>query len=226
MSYNGTNGLGCVGGCAGGCGCSGMGAYFPNQRRRGGLRGFGSMAGTFNAAAVWADVLAGSKFVDGKFVGDNAAGSRAAKAVQAGLSELGYACPPTGSFDNATIAQWKSFKSKNGLPPGTGNVQQDGLILMEAQLKAGKVTGPDEPIKYVPGEGGSYIPEESLGTKKAGIGMGMMLLLGAVVVGGVILYAKKKKGQGSTTMRTGRSGTGRDMDSYGGSSGLYASVKE
>ena len=216
MSYSGASGLGCVGGCAGGCGCSGMGAYFPNQRRRA-LRGFGSsVASTFNAAAVWADAQSGG-------AGNNLAGGRAAKAIQAGLSELGYSCPPTGSFDNATIAQWKSFKANNGLPAGVGIVQKDGLVLMEAQLKQGKVTGPDVPVAYVT-EGGEYIKEDSIVTKKAGISTGLLLLLGAVVVGGVIIYAKKQKSKGGTTMSTGRA---RDMDSYGGgSSGLYASVKE
>jgi hypothetical protein len=218
MSYSGYNGLGCSG--TNGCGCSGnsgMGAYFPGHPRRRSMRGFGSMASTFNAEAVWADVQAGA-------AGNNLAGKRAAQAIQAGLSELGYSCPPTGSFDNATIAQWKSFKSKNGLPAGSGLVQKDGLVLMEAQLKQGKVTGPNEPVSYVT-DGGEYIKEDSITPKKAGIGMGMMLLLGAVVVGGVVLIAKKKKSQQSTSMRVGRQGMGRDMDSYG-SSGLYASVKE
>lgn len=222
MSYNGTNGLGCVG--SGGCGCSGangMGAYFlPRQGRA--LRGMGSSAtSTFSADAVWADVLAGAPPTN-----NNAAGRRAAQAIQAGLNELGFGpIPVSGSFDSTTQAAWKSFKSKNGLPMGSGLVQKDGLVLMEAQLKQGIVSGSNAPVTYEVVDG-QYIPTTSIAPKKAGLGMGMMLLLGAVVVGGVVLYAKKKKGQQTTSMRVGgQSGLGRDMDSYG-RSGMYASVKE
>lgn len=182
-------------------GMGGLGAFYY-------LQGFGSTAETFSAAAVWQDVLTTNacygpedqRPASPPYGACNAAGSRAVKAVQAALNELGYGpIPVDGNVSSPWEGQWKQFLAQHNLSPGPGfGLTEQGLILMEKFLKEGKTPGPNKPVKFDK-VNGEYIPTGD-DTAFAGLGAGG-LLLAAAVIGGLLVMAgkdKKKDRRGQT----------------------------
>lgn len=116
-----------------------------------GMRGFGAFAGTavvFDAASVWSDQVAGAN-------GDNAAGTRWGKTMQAALNEVGgYGLPLTGFWGSKSQAAWKDFCSKHGmtaLPNGypSGQGQLDVLQQALAAKNPSGTTGAGTELKTV-----------------------------------------------------------------------------
>jgi len=106
-----------------------------------GAPAFGSIAGEFNAAALWKDAVAGSPVQYGG-KGDNAAGKRATELVQAGLNELGYGpLAVNGAWQGPTIASYDTLRKQFAVPK-IGLVDPKGLAIMEQHLKAGSKPGP------------------------------------------------------------------------------------
>jgi hypothetical protein len=181
---------------------TGMGSYYeftPHQV----YAGFGALADTFDPQAVWADVQAGSACYEKpprstNFGACNVAGARATREIQAALSELGYATAVDGKWTSATSTKWKQFLADNQLTPGPGQgISEQGLADMQRNLKAGKATGPSQPLAFEK-VNGQLIPKDPTLDDKSGIEIaglsGGGLLLAALVVGGVG-YAVYKSGQ-------------------------------
>lgn len=189
---------------------SGMGAYYY-------LQGFGSIAPDFSADVLWADKeLGGSCYTPGtsnyaacqgiptgppnqSVCGQcNAAGARAVRMLQAGLSELAYG-PITidGKWGPQTESAWVKFLQDNGLtrPTGTGPalITKQGIVMMEKNLREGKATGSGTKTEFE-NVGGTLVPKESgVGLAKAKLGTVGLILAGLAVVG--IGYAAYKSGQ-------------------------------
>lgn len=178
-----------------------MGSYYeftPHQV----YAGFGALSDTFSAQSVWADVQAGSACYETPPRSTNkgacnVAGARATREIQAALSELGYATAVDGKWTSGTSAKWKQFLADNQLTPGPGQgISEQGLVVMQQNLKKGKATGPSQPIAFEKVDG-QLVPKDPT-LDKSGIQIGGLsgggLLLAAVVVGG-IGYAVYKSGQ-------------------------------
>ena len=73
----------------------------------------------------------------------NAAGGRAARAIQAGLNELGYGpIAVDGLWGGGSANAWQSFTTDQNLPAGPGLVNKVGIDAMGQLLKGGKTPGP------------------------------------------------------------------------------------
>lgn len=166
-----------------------------------GLGAAGSIRQTFNADKVWADAqlggTIGQKQADYQAMGCqqgggsdvpsrtamcqaawntmgqiNAAGGRAALAIQQGLNELGYGpIAEDGYWGSQSGAAWERFCTDQNLPAGPGLVNKAGIYKMGDLLKSGAAPGP----------------------AKAGMPTWGWLLLIAAGVGGVALLAKGRK---------------------------------
>jgi len=110
----------------------------------------------------------------------NAAGMRAAKAIQAGLNELGYGPVTVGEpwgVPSSSSEAWAKFTADAGVPAGPGLVSRDGIFAMEAALKGGKTPGPT----------------------KAGLGpMGWLLIALGLGAAGIAAVAGKKRSKAAT----------------------------
>lgn len=188
---------------------SGLGSYYeftPHQV----FGAFGAET-TFNAKQVWADAqLGGSCFTPGNpnfeneaMLGTcNAAGGRATREIQAALNTLGYSTPLDGRFQGVTRTNWNKFMAQHGLSSAMGEVQEQGLLLIEDQLRAGITPGPDTP-KQTKKVNGKFIPVTG-DASKAGIGaVAAVGILGLAIVGGYMVYRKKKGGAKSKGARLG-----------------------
>lgn len=173
---------------------SGIGAV-RNRRRsmRGmgcgyGCSGLGATGISFNAASVWA----GWKACSG---GSQAQCKAAVDTIRGALGQLGYGALALGTpWTSSDIAAWKAWQSDNGLTPLTAIPWKDHLNVMEAQMKAGKVTGGEEPIVYTTIAGGQVAKAETVGEGKQGLSRNMMIGIAAVAgVGLLAIVASKKK---------------------------------
>jgi hypothetical protein len=108
----------------------------------------------------------------------NAAGGRAAKAVQAGLNELGYGpIAVDGMWGSESSAAWAKFAADAKVPAGPGLVSRAGIVAMEEALKGGKTPGPT----------------------KAGLGpMGWLLIALGIGAAGVAAVAGRKRTKAAT----------------------------
>lgn len=194
---------------------SGVGSYYEIPQP---MSGFGAFADTFSAQQVWNDAqLGGSCFTPGNAnfkaceepttpaCGQcNAAGARATKQVQAALNQLGYGpMAVDGKWGSGTSGAWKRYLADNGLTPGPGlGLSEQGLALMERQLKGGEKPGSGEKIEFE-NVNGQLIPKKGSGIATAGLSGGT-LLLAALVAGGIGFAAwkagKKKKGGRTAAM--------------------------
>jgi hypothetical protein len=101
----------------------------------------------------------------------NAAGGRAARAIQEGLNELGYGpIGVDGVWGGESSAAWGAFTADQGLPAGPGLVNKAGIDKMGALLHGGEAPGP----------------------AKAGMPTWGWLLIIAAGVGGVAMLSKKR----------------------------------
>jgi hypothetical protein len=182
---------------------SGLGSYYefsPHQV----FGAFGAET-TFNAQQVWADArLGGSCFTPGNpnfenesMLGTcNAAGGRATREIQAALNALGYSTPLDGRFAGATKANWNKFMAQHKLSSAIGEVQEQGLLLIEEQLRKGDTPGPDTPLKTKK-VNGKFIPVN--GDSKAGLGaLGVVALIGLAAFGAAMVIKKRRGGAKSS----------------------------
>ena len=173
------------------------------------VAGFGSVAATFSAAEVMANLAKSNACYGpgGLCVGDDAstpdckaaqgacnwAGQKVNKDVAAALNELGYgpiAVDGTISWQGAYARFLTDHKLTKG--PGFGLTSQ-ALKTMEAQLKKGATPGPGKPSKFKK-VNGDFIPVAD--DDKAGVALG---LLAVAILGGTVAYIaaknKRKKGR-------------------------------
>jgi hypothetical protein len=152
--------------------------------RLAGLGGFGATGLAFDAEAVWADWAAQT----------NASTTRAAKAVQAALSQLGYNPKGVdGKWGPDSGKAYLAFSAAQGTTTNGINPTYDGIAKIGELLKTGAVVGPDQPVIYHQ-DGDVYVPT-AVGGKTAGISAGMMIGIGAaaaIILGGLALAGKKK----------------------------------
>jgi len=181
-------------------GYDGLGRVRLSERAPFSLYGLGAVE--FNAGTVWQDWLAGAK-------GDNAAGMRAANAIRAALSQLGFGATTMGVSwgSSQDKAAYGAFASKEGIPAPPGLPlwwpSQTGIIKLEELVKAGQTVGA-QPVtefhevagKMVPGPAPGVAPVVARpAVAKAGLTTGQMLGLGAlalVAVGAIALLARRK----------------------------------
>lgn len=201
---------------------SGMGSYFTFRPHEV-MLGFGSIAATFSAADVWADVqIVGSCFSwdaakgatvnqSGLSQGEcNNKSQQVNKAVSAALNELGYG-PISVDGSISWQGAYSKFLADFGLTKGPGyGLTQQALAVMEQQLRDGKVPGPNPPVKYEKIDKNTYVPTGKPGLAAAGLGTGG-LILAALVLGGIgyAAYKSGKKKRSSGGPR--RTGSGRSM---------------
>lgn len=190
-----------------------------------GYGAFGTIADTFSASAIMADVAisdecygpggpcigpgpalgpgsAACKAIVGRC---NAASIRASKMVQAGLNELGYGPIAVDGSQN-WIGPWKRYLSDEGMTPGPGlGLSLAGLLRMEQQLKAGEKPGP-APAKKFTKVNGEIIPVTPpvVEPKPTGLaalgGMGIALIAVAAIGVGYVVYKGTKRRPGTTAM--------------------------
>jgi hypothetical protein len=133
------------------------------------------------------------------------------KAVSAALNELGYGPIAVDGSINWEGA-YSRFLADFGLTKGPGyGLTQQALSVMEQELKAGNVPGPNPPVKYNKVDKNTYVPTKKPSEQIAAAGMGGAgLLLAALVVGG-IGYAAYKSGQKKKRGGPRRTSGGRAM---------------
>ncbi len=148
----------------------------------------------FNASSVWTDWVAGAPPTN-----DNAAGARAAKAIQAGLNEIGYGpIAVDGQFGSGSIAAWNKFANANSVP--TDWPTQVGVTKLGEQIAAGGNQGGGTVSDYHI-VNGQYVPGAAPGTSKAGMSSTMIGIGIAALVGiGILAIVAKKKKTGSTSV--------------------------
>jgi hypothetical protein len=149
--------------------------------------GFGAAGLTIDPAQTWNEWVAGAG-------GDNAAGKRAAQALQAALNQLGYG-PLTvdGVWGPKSGAAFKAFAAAQGTTTNDIYPTQDGIEKIALLLQGGAKPGPAPAVQYEL-IGGQYVTTSGL--KTAGLGTGLLIAGGAaaaIILGGLVLGAKKKK---------------------------------
>ena len=167
-------------------------SYYPMTPLEG-YDGFGAVS-SFNAAAVWADWVAGAK--------DNAAGKRSADAIRAALGSLGYGPFTFGvPWTQSTDSEYGRFATENGVPKPAGLPMwwpsKVGLIKLGERVAQGGTPGGGTPqLTHV--VGGEVVPGGGPGGEpaKADISTGLAIGIGAVaLIGiGIIAVMAKKKG--------------------------------
>jgi hypothetical protein len=149
----------------------------------------------FNAQSTWADWKSGAS-------GNNAAGARAAKNIQAGLNAIGYG-PLTvdGQFGNSSFAAWNRFAREQGATEN--QITQAGLIKLQELTSAGDPVGGGQVVaSHV--VGGEFVSGAAPGSGSSKASMGMMLGVGALVlvgVGALALMSKKKTSTSPTAAK-------------------------
>jgi hypothetical protein len=155
-----------------------------------GLSGFGATGLAFDAAGIWNDWAAGT----------NASTTRAAKQIQAALSQLGYTDKNNkplvvdGKWGPNSTYAYTAFSAAQGTTTNGPNPTQDGIAKIGELLNAGVKPGPGVSVTYHDAGDGVLVPTAG-GGAKAGLSTGMMIGIGAfaaIVLGGLALAGKKK----------------------------------
>lgn len=183
----------------------GFGAYYlavPGQMFSGFSGDF-----VFDANQVWSEWLAGQCGGSGQPTCTSAISAHAKNAVdslRAALGKLGYG--PLGlsvSWGSADQGAYKSWAANAGLSSSYGMPENAHLSVMQQQIAAGIVTGPNAPVDYSLVDG--QVVQTAAVAKGSVQGMSAktwaLIALGGVALISVIVIAKKKKGSQYTSYR-------------------------
>jgi len=182
----------------------GFGAYYlavPGQM----FSGLGAaQAFSFDANQTWSEWMAGQACS-----GTNAAACTHAKnavdSLRAALGMLGYGPLGLGqSWGSADQGAYKQWAANAGLTVSNGGLpEQSHLPVMQQQVAAGMVTGPNAPVAY--DTVGGQIVQAAAVVKGSVQGMSAktwaLIALGGVALITVVVIAKKKKGPQYTSYR-------------------------